>query len=163
ALAFSPDGTILASSGEGESKTTGRGRSVETGAVVWEVRTGKKIRELDAGGRSLAFSPDGKHLLIADSLDLRWNTKTWEEEPLPGRQALANGNLGGSISSVALSPDGRSLGVACFGRTVHVLNFKSQQAQKLAAELPNCPFVIFSSDSKHLLTAGGDYFRVWDL
>jgi WD40 repeat protein len=57
ALAFSPDGQTLASSGQDQR------------VRVWEVATGKKQREwqmLDEG-RALAFSSDGRHLAIGNS------------------------------------------------------------------------------------------------
>jgi WD40 repeat protein len=58
-LAWSPDGRYLAAeSGGGE------------GYVVWDVQTGKNIRELKspygpwAGTGDLSFTPDGKHLIV---------------------------------------------------------------------------------------------------
>ena len=59
AIAFSPDGELLASSGE-------NGR-----VGIWNVRTGSQVRELQLSDRTLraiAFSPDGK-LLAASGWD----------------------------------------------------------------------------------------------
>jgi WD40 repeat protein len=58
ALAFSPDGRILA----------GYGKEYDTGIRLWEVRSGSRIRQFYDGllmrlGFSLAFSPDGRYLV----------------------------------------------------------------------------------------------------
>ena len=64
AVAFSPDGTLLASAGSWLSdEETG------TGAVIWDARTFTKLRtvsiEANGGTESVAFSPDGKLMAIS--------------------------------------------------------------------------------------------------
>lgn len=57
ALAFSPDGKILASSGQDKR------------VVLWNVGTGDKLREwqFKDEARALAFSSDGRHLAVGNS------------------------------------------------------------------------------------------------
>ncbi|WP_412060562.1 WD40 repeat domain-containing protein [Rubrivirga sp. IMCC45206] len=56
-LAFTPDGARLA------------GVEAETGAVVWDARTGARVwsTPLDAQGRAVALSPDGARVAVGDA------------------------------------------------------------------------------------------------
>ena len=55
ALAFSPDGKVLATSGANQA------------VQFWDVASGREIRRIDgaASGGVLAFSPDGQMLVMA--------------------------------------------------------------------------------------------------
>lgn len=94
ALAFSPDGRLLASA---------------AGAVVrlWDVAGGKELRQLiehEGAVRSLVFSPDGKVLASGgiDKVVRLWNVKIGELFPLYGEHAS-------EITTMAFSPDGQVL------------------------------------------------------
>src|SRR5262249_177120 len=50
-VAWSPDGKILASGSRYDSRIR-----------LWEVSTGKAIRQMEEGGTAIAWSPDGKTL-----------------------------------------------------------------------------------------------------
>ncbi len=101
-LAFSPDGTTLASAG---------GREVK----LWDAATGKPVRTLGGHQHSIlaiAFTPDGKQILSADGGDLNskdvagvirvWDVATGEQvRELTGHTKF--------IWSIAMSPDGERL------------------------------------------------------
>jgi len=56
-LAFSPDGKTVASSSNGQA------------VRIWDVKTGRKVRESERryGGGALAYSPDGATLAVCDA------------------------------------------------------------------------------------------------
>jgi WD40 repeat protein len=63
-LDFSPDGTQLVTGGE--DGTIHTHDTAAGGTAVWDVETGERVSGLDGYGY-LAFAPDGRRLLIADS------------------------------------------------------------------------------------------------
>jgi WD40 repeat protein/DNA-binding SARP family transcriptional activator/energy-coupling factor transporter ATP-binding protein EcfA2 len=99
AVAYSPDGTRLATAGE-------------HGVAVWDVATGRELLSIHEGSsriHAVAYSPDGSQLATRsdDGTALIWNART-------GRRLLSlaerNGaNSFGSFGGVAFSPDGHYL------------------------------------------------------
>jgi WD40 repeat protein len=94
-LAFSPDGAVLAATGD-------RVR-------LWDLRSGDQISQLppqrwDWPETALAFSPDGKTLIIGDE-NFTENVTLWD---LEGDRPIAVGLEGheAAVSSVAFSPTG---------------------------------------------------------
>lgn len=153
-LAFSPDGTTLAS-GAGDSAT-------DAGAIrLWDATTGKpkSTPNLRHGPHvfGLAFTPDGKTLLSTgkDQLVRRWDTTTFAE------QGLIKGHLGW-VSALAVSPDGDSVITGSYDATVKVWNLHSGDVLKPGSEPVTS--VAISGDDK-LLAAGGKDGKVtlWNL
>ncbi|XCN71863.1 MAG: caspase family protein [Candidatus Electrothrix aestuarii] len=95
ALAFSPDGNLLASRGQHVAK-------------IWDLRTGKELRELIAKGegKSIAISPDSQYVTTTSYDDKNWSTRLWNIKTGELVETLSGGNL------AKFSPNGRILAIA---------------------------------------------------
>ncbi len=152
-VAFSPDGELLATCGNGT-------------AVLWYT-SGQLLTVLNgAGGRvnSVAFSPDGK--LLATGGDDRtarlWDT-SYTSGMLGEQSAVFKGGLG-AVTSVAFSPDGKLFATSGDDRTAHLWNISGKQsAYRLKGHQREIRSVVFSPDGKLLATTGFDGTgRLWD-
>jgi WD40 repeat protein len=149
ALAFTPDGTALASSG-------GQDRTIR----LWNAATGKQLLTITAPGAPVpgpvAFSPDGK-VLAAGYGDR--TVKLWDAATGEGRRALQE-----SVEGLAFAPDGRTLAtvnaegiVKVWGPTAgKVLSTLRGPPQRRpgGGRVENCPLrsVAYSPDGKTLAT-----------
>jgi len=100
--AFSPDGRTVAA-------------TAQQGATLWDVRTGRKLREFKAGSTSVwhiqgvAFSPDGKRLVLPKSVGSGFVVLDVDN----GNEIYEVGSVFASLSGrspfqvIAWSPDGR--------------------------------------------------------
>ena len=171
ALAFSPDSTLLVSSGsrnwEEQAGHNGityvlsvRDSVEDRTAKVWDVATGENIATFKHLGvvRAIAFSPDGTLLATsAGRTDIR-STKTWGDIA-----TLSTVNA----TCLAFSPDGNRIAVGTSGRQPRV------EIWDIALRKPIVTFtghkrsiqsVAFSPDSR-LLASGGAYgvIYLWDI
>ncbi len=152
-LAFSPDGTQLAA-GYWQQGTQQLG-----GVELWDVESRKLVR--DIRGRepdSLAFSPDGKHILATypDSTARVLDTDTGKLlHELKGHTA--------EITRAAFSPDGRFILTASNDRTARV---RETATGKLIEILRGHSDIVtdaaFSPDGKTIVTTGDTTARLYE-
>jgi WD40 repeat protein len=102
ALAFSPDGALLAA---GFGSPSNFGPDYDQVVKVWDLGSAREVKTLPVRNTvpSLAFSPDGTTLTAAcrDGKVQRWVVETWHELP-PFTCSTP-------VHTVAFSPDGRTL------------------------------------------------------
>ncbi len=149
-LAFSPDGTRLAS---GDS----------SGMVkVWDPATGQGTLILKGHSSSIesaSFSPDGTRLASGDSSGM---AKVWD--PANGREILTLQGHARDIRSLAFSPDGTRLASAAWDETVKVWDVGTgQNTLTLKGHTSGVSIVAFSPNGQRLASAGfDDVVIVWD-
>ncbi len=160
-LAFSPDGTLLASgSGDG----MGRGAQV----IVWDVATGRPLRRLNESDwiLGLAFSPDGKVLAVSDfekRLAL-YGVETGELIKVFKEQEHHKGPL-------AFSPDGKTLACARCDAIlpdkpckIDLWDWETENVKTLAGHQKYVESLSFSPDGALLASGSLDQsVKIWDL
>ena len=153
-LAFSPDGTTLA---------TAAGNQEDFAIRLWDVPTGKSLGTLDGHEDiiwGLAFSPDGK-LMASASRD--GTAKVWEWRD---RSLIHTLTLPGEVTSAVFSPDSQTLAVGGTdgwpNAAIWTYSTASWESSRKYAEFWNIPDITYSPDGQLLIGGGTSRnVRVW--
>jgi WD40 repeat protein len=149
AVAFSPDGTTIA---------TG---SSDNSIRLWDSNTGEHIKTLEGHTdalHSVAFSPDGKTLISGDQAR---SLLVWD---LDSGKVLKTLKHSWVVKTVDFSPDGKTFASGDWfgGPSLKLWNTDGNElVHELQAGKVND--ITFSSDGKYLASGGSDgNVRVWD-
>jgi WD40 repeat protein len=137
ALAFNPEGTILASDDR---------RSVVLWDVVHRSRLGEPLRAHTDSVEALAFSPDGKTIATGswDKKVILWNVKQHRPRgpPLAGHTSV--------VHAVAFSPDGRTLASGGSDNRIILWDVATHRRRATLRDRDQIAAVAFSPDGKTL-------------
>lgn len=144
-LAFSPDGSTLASS------------SYDRKIKLWDVRSGEELKTLEEHNGpvfSIAFTPDGTRLASASG---DGTVKVWS--PQTGARLDTLSGAVGALYSVAVDPSGRELAAAGEDRTIRiwVRNEEGWTLDRSAlAHGGTITRLLYSQDGRHLVSTATD-------
>jgi WD40 repeat protein len=152
-VAYSPDGKTLASG------------SWDNTIKLWDVATGKARTAVTERfvDFPLAFSPDSKTLAYVVPLDVEdWATIKLLEVATGKQQfAFKKGHRGVMVTSLAFSPDGKTLASGCQDKTIKLWDLAMGNEQAALEHAHGVSSLAFSPDGKTLAAASNDTIKLW--
>lgn len=154
-VAFSPNGFFAASGGAHDDRTV----------RLWDLKTGKEIHCLKghtSAVKSVSFSRNGKLIISAgEEGTIRWwdiavgkevRCVTIYEKAISWIPLW----IPTTVTSIAISPDGKSLLCGCWDSTVRVLSAETgKELKRFLRHKGEVESVVFSPDGRYALSGGG--------
>ena len=174
-MAISPDGLFLYVAAMNDDAIAIFSRDSGTGELtfVTRIKNGEGVVEGLNGARSLFVSPDGAHLYVVSMVDD--TLVSFERNQSTGLAYLGrikDGEVGvdglDGARSIAISPDGMNLYVACWADDALALFSRdpSTGAVSFLGRLKHGEDGIFALDGPHFITVSPDgenvYVALWD-
>jgi WD40 repeat protein len=156
AVAFAPDGRLLASGSDDDDPET---------IKLWDPTSGRPIRGW-YGGRgttaSLAFSPDGR-ILASAHLEERENIRLWDVAS--DRQLATLAGHTARARTLAFHPEGKLLASAGSDRAIRLWDVEQRRCLLvLKGHDSTIHQLVFSPDGQQLASAASDRtVRLWDV
>jgi WD40 repeat protein len=127
--------------------------------VLWDIPTGKVVRETGVIGSPRAFSPDGRLLAI----DVTGHVSVLD--PVTGREVVRLGDESNCATGVAFSPDGRMIATGQGDGTVRLWETATgKQRRCFTGHRNSVSCVAFSPDGKRLASGSDDLtVLLWDV
>jgi WD40 repeat protein len=157
AVAFSPDGSMLASCGRDTAK-------------LWDTTTGHLLLDLNTKQNGsyvgLAFSPDGKRLAVCSTFNFEAGMVViWDLQFGRGIEMLRG--LSGQVAKIRFSPDGRHLAAFTHGWQAAIWDLPSGRLRH-RFDVPKGKFAAdaaleFSSDSRRIAFASYQDAKLWEV
>jgi WD40 repeat protein/tRNA A-37 threonylcarbamoyl transferase component Bud32 len=154
----SPDGRWLATAGYFQGR----------GFTLWEVASGKRLKEVKCGNAEVAFTPDGRWLIFATGKLSRegtaavhsWEVGTWKE-----RKSVLLNRPSSAAPPMTIAPDSRMLAVSSTMTEVRLMNPDTldEIATLVAPDPQLISWLTFNTDGSRLAAATGKTIHLWDL
>ncbi len=155
ALAFSPDGRLLASG------SLDAGKPGHPNVILWDAASHQRLAILEGHAgwvRSVAFSPDGR--LLATASD-DGTARLWDVAEQKTRAVLEGHAT--QVNSIVFSPDGRLLATGSRDATVRLWDVATGRALATLSDDGNVFAVAFSPDGSQLASVNEEgAIKLWD-
>lgn len=156
-----PSGTYLLVSGSDAAKQLGTGQGRAFPLSVYEVATGRLLRELSiptqGGPGPATMTADGKRIVV---ISYGGDLSTWDSES--GRLLSKTSSLGGMPKEIHLPPDGESVLIARENRLVRS-HIEKGESEEEKSRWKSWLLSRLSPDGKRLaLSDGFGKFELWD-